>query len=359
MLDEFLNSIKSYPDFQRKWVDDLNQFLKRLDPNSSIIATHGHCPDGIVAGSMIRYDSEFAEIIPIDYWVLNGRGVRERLEDLHWKGIVDLEPFNKRPTEYWVDHHIGVLGKKINSQKIRYDYNGESGSFQLLLSNFLRPMPDKIIELVTLTRITDTASYTFIPPTYELDEDNEILNTRYESLNLENKTAIQHKAYVLDDAVRSISTFEEMQKTYDGLAKEGFIFLFKYKQKINQLRIQRLKEYEIAENLPKADCLVFKFDDGKLTPYSFHRKLLNSKCFVSISVAKVPDGYKLSFRRKKGLNPEMNKILQLHNLAKQFNGGGHEAASGGFTTDFDNFKLEMERWSLKNNLSIQFCDVEL
>jgi hypothetical protein len=158
MFDAYLGSITNLNPNHQDYARDLLGYIKTcLEEERPFYAVHGHCTDGGTAGAMIRYAIPEAAIIPIDYWILNDPIARPLLQELPWKGIVDLEPFNQSKIDFWVDHHLSSVGKPVNSHRIRFDVDGDSGAWQLLLSSFIGEMPDHLVELAVMTRTTDTA----------------------------------------------------------------------------------------------------------------------------------------------------------------------------------------------------------
>ena len=138
MFQDYLNSIQQLSKKYREYaVNMTNYIMKSLDEGLPLYAVHGHCTDGGTAVAMIRFTVPEAAIIPLDYWLLNDKVARPILEELPWIGIVDLEPFNTNQIEFWVDHHLSAVGKPINAKKVRFDVDGDSGSWQLLLSSFV------------------------------------------------------------------------------------------------------------------------------------------------------------------------------------------------------------------------------
>ncbi len=61
-----------------------------------------------------------------------------------------------------------------NANKIRFDAYGDSGAYQLLLSNFLGGLPRHLVELAVMTRTTDTAGYKTEPPIDKFDDLKEL-----------------------------------------------------------------------------------------------------------------------------------------------------------------------------------------
>lgn len=352
--------IEAYPteDKRRKFLEDVEGFVNEFEDDDEIFATHGHCTDGFIAAVMLRYAIPHAKILPLDYWFLNEPKAKP-LRELPFKGIVDLAPFNVATVEFWVDHHLSAVGKKVNAKRIRFDCDGDSGSYQLLLSGFLGEFPDHIVELVALTRITDTASYTILPPYEPENHLDELLQFPYayvDDLNKVNKQ-IQRKAYLLDDAVSTAFDFWDWQQLVNKFASKGFEAIKEILPKINEKRAERRIAYDIAQKLPVSDFVAFIVPDEKYDVFALRRYLQARGPKAIGSITESHNGFRISLRRAKGLSAEENSQIQLHLLAERLKGGGHAAASGGFSEDLETALKEMKAWASEAGLKFEFVDL--
>lgn len=352
-----MKSIADYNPESRQFISDLNSVISNLEEGQRIFATHAYCTDGGVAGSMLRYSFPDAKIIPVDYWYLNNPLAHDVLAGLDWYGIVDLKPFNKKPMQFWVDHHLGAMGESPNARQIRFDVDGDSGSYQLLLSRFTPNLPAHLTELAVMTRITDTANFRTPPPTETLDSIEEL--QLEPSLDDEkDRLLYERKVWLLDDVWNTISTYKDHQTFYSGAAKDGFYHLHKYIPKVNELRRERAKALEIANSLEVADCVIFASREFALDKTSLLRGLLlrpETKSVVALNVYE--GGVKISLRRSKGLEEKWNGILQLNELAKLMSGGGHAAASGAHTNTVEEAVEIIKPWMEKRGLNVVFHDL--
>jgi nanoRNase/pAp phosphatase (c-di-AMP/oligoRNAs hydrolase) len=64
------------------------------------------------------------------------------------------------------------------------------------------------------------------------------------------------------------------------------------------------------------------------------------------------NGFKISFRRNRGLSKIENDNIQLHELANGLNGGGHAGASGGFSASYKDAISKISKWATDHKLSL-------
>ncbi len=359
MIDfsEFLETQKEYSD-KFNFYKDLESFINNsLKNNKPLIAVHAFCTDGTVSGALLRYAYPEAAIIPLDYVLLTDNSILKQLEQLPWKGIVDLIPFNKKTMEFWVDHHASSIGRKVFANKIKFDKDGDSGAYQLFLSGIINPIPEYLIELAVMTRITDTAGYITEPP---IEQYNSITELPTENLSGKDARIEEEKRiWLLDDAMGgTIKSFKDHQDRYTQLAKKGFIAIDKYLNDINKLREERKGAYEIANKIPiDCDVIIFNYTENIHDRFTITRKLQKRGAKVVISLAKVSNGYKISLRRNRELNDELNQKIQLNELASLMNGGGHPGASGAFTKTQDEALTIIHKWADNIGLTVSYIDL--
>ncbi len=70
-----------------------------------------------------------------------------------------------------------------------------------------------------------------------------------------------------------------------------------------------------------------------------------------ISLGIIPNGVKISLRRNRELSEDLNQLIQLNELAKLMNGGGHAGASGGFLATIDEALAVIKKWTVDKKLS--------
>lgn len=355
MLTKFLQSIAGYKQEEYNFASDLNKFLNNIQSDDVIIGTHGHCTDGTVAGSVLRYSFPYAKIVPIEYWYLNHEEVYPILSDLKWYGMVDIKPFNNHPMEFWVDHHISSMEATLRARKIRYDVQGDSGAYQLYLSRFTKILPEYLLELILMTRITDTAGYTTPPPVQQIDslEDLQFQPTSTK----DDRKKYEQKVWLLDDATSILNTFKDHQKAYTGFAKDGYYHLHTYLPAVNSMRRERKVAFDTADSLELADCVVVATLQDQIDIFSLRRKLLLRDVKIVITLVKYPGGVKISMRRKKYLSDALNSQIQLHTLAAQLNGGGHAGASGAHAPTIDAALEKITEWMNARGFTMIFHEI--
>ena len=328
---------------------------KAISDRRPLYAVHGFCTDGGVSGAMIHFADPEGVIVPLNYAILNDKLAADILANLEWKGIVDLKPFNNKTVDFWVDHHLSSLNQNVNAKKIRFDMDGDSGAFQLLLSSFLVEFPFNLVELATMTRTTDTAGYIIQPPVGQYSKLDELIITKTEGI--EGRKQEEERIWLLDDAWNTVSTLKDHLVLMDLLAKHGFMGLEKFLPKINKMREIRKKAYDIADSIVvDRDVIVYSYlDQDKLT---ITRRLQYNGAKVVISLGIIPNGVKISLRRNRELSEEDNTQIQLNELATLMNGGGHAGASGAFTATIDEALFEIKKWVDDKNLSWKLVELD-
>lgn len=357
MLSPLIKQIEGQKPRNLEFVIELNNYLNNhIKEDRPLFATHGFCTDGGTAGALIHFARPEGIIIPLDYDLINNEIASPILSNINWEGIVDLKPFNKKTVDFWVDHHLSAVGEKVNANKIRFDKDGDSGSWQLFLSEFLGEIPEYLIELAVMTRTTDTAGYIIEPPIDKLKSLTDLDLTVTEGI--EGRKQQERRIWLLDDSWGAVRSLKDHLKLYDLLAKEGFIGLRHWLNRVNELREERIKGYEIANNIEiNSDVIVFSFIQDTLDKFTITRRLQSRGAKVVISLSKGVDGVKISFRRNKNLSEEENTKIQLNQLAEKLNGGGHAAASGGFSDDAENALKVIKNWCGKLKLSIKYLEL--
>ncbi len=238
---------------------------KAISDGRPLYAVHGFCTDGGVSGAMIHFADPEGVIVPLNYAILNDELAADILADIEWRGIVDLKPFNRKTVNFWVDHHLSSLDQSVNARKIRFDMDGDSGAYQLLLSSFLGEFPLHLVELATMTRTTDTAGYIIQPPVGQYSKLDELIITETEGI--EGRKQEEERIWLLDDVWGTVISVKDHLVLIDLLAKLGFMGIEKFLPRINQLRERRKNAYDIADSIEvNSDVIVYSYiDQDKLT----------------------------------------------------------------------------------------------
>ncbi|MHA2277883.1 MAG: hypothetical protein ACXAC2_19040, partial [Candidatus Kariarchaeaceae archaeon] len=120
MFSEFQKSYSNSDDKAAAYAKELLTHLETsINNQQPLYAVHGFCTDGGTAGAMIKHAIPESSIVPLDYGILKNDPWKALLVNLEWKGIVDLEPFNTKTIDWYVDHHLSTVGKAINANQIR------------------------------------------------------------------------------------------------------------------------------------------------------------------------------------------------------------------------------------------------
>ena len=143
------------------------EILDHFSQGSDFVAYHGSCQDGAITAALMNFLEPTKTYIPLDYHVLKDKVLRPYLTKQNWFAILDLEPFNEKPLELFIDHHRSVIGSFINAKRIHFEVgvNGPSAAFVLYnaYSNIYK-IPEHIKKLVDVSKVTDTASFAIDPP---------------------------------------------------------------------------------------------------------------------------------------------------------------------------------------------------
>ncbi len=357
MLRAFLNARDKLAAKYRDYARDLSNYIESsLDKELPLYAVHGHCTDGGTAGSLIRYAIPEAVIVPLDYWLLNDKFARPILSALNWTGIVDLEPFNEKKVDFWVDHHLSAIGKTVSAKRIRFDVDGDSGTWQLLLSSFISELPDHLVELAVMTRTTDTANYLTSPPTNLINDLTDLDITVFEGE--EGRKQEEQRIWLLDDAWGSVFSLKEHLQMFNYLAIDGFYGLSNVLNRINEHRKKRIKAIEIVEEIDTSfDIVAFIFEENTVDKFTILRKLQEKGVKVVISLSKSQTGVTLSLRRNRLLSTEVANNIKLNELATSMKGGGHAGAAGAHTNTVEEAINIINKWSKLRDLSLNFQEI--
>ena len=151
MLEQAIQFLKTISNTKKRYgldVLDLCQIEGRK------VAFHSTCTDGIVSATIIKSIKNAEIFIPLDYWILKQEILRKYLSLINWYALVDLEPFNKKIIELFVDHHISSIGKPIQSKKVHMDIgkDGPSAAYVLLNTySLLKEIPSHLKQLVNIS----------------------------------------------------------------------------------------------------------------------------------------------------------------------------------------------------------------
>ena len=315
------------------------------------VAFHAFCTDGIVSASLLRAAGEGDVFIPIDYWALRQKGMRTYLEQLNWHAIIDLEPFNIKLLDLYVDHHNSSMGHTYNARRIHFAIGSEGKSAaSVLLNSGIIKVPEYMLELAEITTITDTATYPSLPPVTPVS-----ITTIPPSY--------AEKIWILDDACRSTQNVKQVLELVEELSDYGFegILRENIPNRINFYRQKRKQLLNFVQNIELADVvLLINAQDSSIQTMISLAVLNTSKVKVTASLIQTSSGVKISLRRATWLEKN-NSIdaqkIRLDLLAKTMNGGGHPYAAGCYANTLSEAIKIISNWSHKLGFTSIIIDV--
>ncbi|OLS16641.1 MAG: hypothetical protein HeimC3_52870 [Candidatus Heimdallarchaeota archaeon LC_3] len=350
MLEQAIQFLKTISNTKKRYgldVLDLCQIEGRK------VAFHSTCTDGIVSATIIK-SIENAEIfIPLDYWILKQEILRKYLSLINWYALVDLEPFNKKIIELFVDHHISSIGKPIQSKKVHMDIgkDGPSAAYVLLNTySLLKEIPSHLKQLVNISKVTDTASYNISAPVEPINQNDKKLN-------------FDKQIWLLEDACKSCLNVSQNIAMVELLSEKGFNGLFSYDiiRRVNYHRKKRKYYLNYAEKIEREDLMILINPPDAMAQDTIVSKLLeNPRTTVTCSLIETQSGVKISLRRSKIIekkNPELTERIRLDKLAGLMEGGGHPAAAGAISNNLFNAIQTITDWSKNFNFAIKKVNV--
>ena len=157
---------------KKQYVIDI---IDKFSSDSEYIAYHGSCTDGSITAALMQFLEPDKQFIPLDYNVLKDKVIRQFLIKQNWFAILDLEPFNEKPLELFIDHHRSVIGSLINARRIHFEVGNLGPSAAFVLFNAfsgIYTIPDYLKQLVQVSKVTDTASFAIDPPSEIINKDD-------------------------------------------------------------------------------------------------------------------------------------------------------------------------------------------
>lgn len=338
----------------KKTVDDIlerkarykEDILSLLEKKEKKIAYHFNCPDGIISAALFRYlfSLENLTYIPLDYVLLKEEEMENKLSNADWFGILDFEPFNKNRINYFFDHHISNVDKKINAEHFLFD-SGAPSAASLIANFFENLLPDYLVDLSKMTEITDTASYKIPPPT-EIKENFMELSW-------------DEKIWFLEDVCKTIFTVSEHNEIVEILAKKGLEGIWNNYNlnRVGKVRESRRISLKIVESIDINDFVII-LDK----PVNFHIAFIAGEVMKrgakgAAYITDYPDETKVSLRLSKSLNAKKVNKYRVDLLAKTMGGGGHKPASGAETKDVESALKKIETWAKMKKLKLSHIDL--
>ena len=309
------------------------------------VAYHFNCPDGLISAAIFRYIFSSKELIyiPFDYALFKDDEVIMESSKTNWFAIVDLEPFNSKPAEYFIDHHISNEEKVMKAKKINFEAGAPSAAY-LIEKIFSSQLPNYIKELVEISKITDTASYA-IPAPLSLQEDPASLSW-------------DEKIWFLQDACKATFLIEDHNELIEILAFEGWKGLWKENilKRVRNLRLARKKSVEVAQNIVITDFIVIIDHPLHLNLAFIANEVMKRGAIGAAFITEYPEEVKVSLRLSRALSDELVDKYRVDHLAHSMSGGGHKGASGAEANDMEEVLEKIRNWSKEAGLNMSIVD---
>ncbi|MFW9851384.1 MAG: hypothetical protein ACFFDS_00395 [Candidatus Thorarchaeota archaeon] len=335
-LEELLEKKEEY---KKKILELANKPVRK-------VAYHFNCPDGLISAALVKFlfPNERLVFIPLDYAFFKDEKMVEGLADSDWFAIVDLEPFNHQPAEYFIDHHISNVNKKFNATNVYFVAGAPSAAY-LIERLFYSKLPEYLKELVRISTVTDTANYK-IPAPLEINEDP-------------SKMSWDEKIWFLQDVCKSSFTIEEHDELLEILSFEGWNGLLKNHliERVKRLRNKRKISKEIAQKIIFSDFVII-IDKPLHYNLAYIASDLQKRGALGVGYITVyPSEIKLSFRLSKALSPKEVDKYRVDLLANTMGGGGHKPASGAEMSNLEEALIKINSWAKKKGLKINTVDL--
>ncbi|MCE7741503.1 MAG: hypothetical protein GOP50_03505 [Candidatus Heimdallarchaeota archaeon] len=323
-----------------------SKVLERAKTTTKKVGYHFNCPDGVVSAALLKhvFPSLNLQFIPIDYPMLKDKEVMESFTLTDWFAIVDLSPFNSKEIDYFFDHHISNVGKKINATEHVFDPKAPSAA-ALIALYFSDKVSNYMKELADITEITDTASYK-TPAPLALKENFE-------------ENDWDDKIWFLQDVCKSTYTIEEHDQLIEILSINGLKGLWKEEilERVKAVRQSRKDAFDRAEEIDIKDFIII-IDSPLHYNTAFIASEVMKKGATGVAYITVyPDEVKISLRLSRSLKPQTVEKYRVDLLAKKMDGGGHKGASGAEMESLEPSLEEIIEWTKEKVLETEIVDL--
>lgn len=338
-------SSRKIEELLEKKVQYRNEIISLVKQSKDKVAYHFNCPDGLISAAIFRYIFSSKELIyiPFDYALFKDEEIIKETSKTDWFAIVDLEPFNSKPAEYFIDHHISNIEKEMNARHIKFEAGAPSAAY-LIEKIFSAQLPDYIKELVSISVITDTASYE-IPAPLSLQDDPASLSW-------------DEKIWFLQDACKTTFSIKDHNELIEILAFEGWKGLWKENilQRVKNLRQTRKKSVEIAQKIVLTDFIVIIDQPLHLNLAFIANEVMKRGAIGAAYLTEYPTEVKVSLRLSRTLPEELVEKYRVDLLAHSMSGGGHKGASGAEADNLDRVLKNIEKWTKEVGLCMSIVD---
>ncbi|MHA1685553.1 MAG: hypothetical protein ACTSYD_04000 [Candidatus Heimdallarchaeaceae archaeon] len=319
---------------------------KLLDSEKPKVAYHFNCTDGTIVAALANYSFDDSDILflPLDYELINDSPLHAKLQNTTWKAVLDLAPFNLKTTELYMDHHISNVGKTINALKIFYIAGAPSTAY-VYYKHYRSDLPSHLVELVKITEITDTASYTTPAPL--------TLNSSLEEYSWEDII------WFVEDACKTALTIDEHNELIQIFSLEGWQGLWKNNilSRIKSLRNERTISKKLVEAIEIKDFIIVVDKPEHYNMAYIAHELMKKGAKGAAYLTEFPTYVKISLRLSKNLSEQEIDRYRVDLLAKRLNGGGHKPAAGAQTRTLTEALEKIELWAKTNDFTFEIIDL--
>ena len=319
-----------------------------------LVAYHASCPDGSITAALLRHYEPEKEFVPLDYNILKDKNLRNIICNQNWFAIVDLEPFNDKPMELYIDHHRSVIGKLIKANRIHFEVGKFGPSAAFVLYNSLigtHEVPNYLKELVEISKITDTASFAIDPPTELVSKEEKWHLDDFDKL-----------CWFVQDAtnIEDSFTLQKNNEMVFGLEHKGTGYLLSDERikSVNEQREKRLLGEKFISDLKVTDLMVIINVPDSTIKQFISLKLGKKGSKVIAFFSQKDNVVTISLRQSKSNTREEIEKFRLDLLAKRFNesGGGHAEASGSISPSIDDAIKIANEWAKDKKLEISVTE---
>lgn len=343
-IKEHLKKIKKIE--QRNYIKEVFETLQKEGKKA---AYHGFCTDGAISASLIKYLGWAEVFVPLEYNILKNETLRPFLTSIDWSIILDLEPFNEKVLDLYVDHHRSVMGQKINAKSIHYEVGELGPSAAFVLYNYaksIKKIPDYLIELVEISKVTDTASFKIDPPTelIYLDKDKSFLDD-FDKL-----------CWFVSDAtnIEDEYTLNTNNSLVYALAEGGVKSLLDQHtiHRVNKHRNKRIEAEKFIQSIDIAGIVIIINAPNNIFKQYAALKIGNKGSKIIIFLTKRETKITISLRQSKKNSKDEIEYFRLDKFAREFGdtGGGHAEAAGSSSPSIEEAFAVIENWGRRKKL---------
>ena len=232
----------------------------------------------------------------------------------------------------------------INALKIFYIAGAPSTAY-VYYKHYRSDLPSHLVELVKITEITDTASYTTPAPL--------TLNSSLEEYSWEDII------WFVEDACKTALTIDEHNELIQIFSLEGWQGLWKNNilSRIKSLRNERTISKKLVEAIEIKDFIIVVDKPEHYNMAYIAHELMKKGAKGAAYLTEFPTYVKISLRLSKNLSEQEIDRYRVDLLAKRLNGGGHKPAAGAQTRTLTEALEKIELWAKTNDFTFEIIDL--